>query len=42
MSHEVIASFKNEFYTYEVHKHDTTYSPPHVGENAYYVVRDDG
>ena len=41
MSFETIASFQNERHTYDVHKHETTYSPPHVGENAYYVVQDD-
>ena len=42
MSHETIASFRNEYHTYDVHKHEKTYLPPHIGENAYYVVRDDG
>ena len=42
MSHETIAVFQNEYHTYEVHKHDITYLPPNVGENPFYVVRDDG
>ena len=43
MPYTTIASFENESHTYEVHKQDIVLlQAPNAGENAYFVVRDDG